>query len=626
MNCLRPALILFLTHIFLSTAGQESIRVGVIQYKSREKVEQTFRPLMDYVARGLDASTQLEVVEEHELGFKLNRGDFDVGIFTVFPYLKAKIDFPELAVFGTHLVDGKEYYNGYILTKPEIRNYSDLKEARLLFVKETSTSGFKVPNGILTEHNIDIENGFLSYDYSGDHTASLWALDSGLVDAIAVDDRRYRDFKGLNKSSFNVLAEYTIPYHAYVFAPGLDPDRKEAIKNALFNAHKDPGAKGLFDNPLNVTQIIPEDDDYYNELRRFMRIVRVKPSVVVAINPTENALEILGNRDMILLLEGRIQQELQNSHRFGEVFIEEGESTYECTVDLFSTEEGIFNYQVKLNNRFIGDGEIEIADFRNQMPIEFSQWLLKSLPLTTELLFNGEDWFITFGTDDGVTSHDYQFEVKTRNGQTISLDEDDISSSTALNIFFKDNDDFIKSAPVSILYRTPIGQSTLLAYNSEDTHTYNIFSRAFWQGSGLWDKIGLIGGILIAMASAVVGKILTDRKKQRFRNILYQTNDIIKEYVEGHYKLESRLIEQKEFISHALEEGNINENQFLILNNRIEDMQALIEFQHQKGDVTLAEQEAQEIKNMISDRKITEREFTRIMNIIKKGTSKTGAN
>ncbi len=159
--------------------------------------------------------------------------------------------------------------------------------------------------------------------------------------------------------------------------------------------------------------------------------------------------------------------------------------------------------------------------------------------------------------------------------------------------------------------------------NEEVANNYNIFSKDFWKGSGLWDKIGLIGGILVALASAIIGKILSNRKKQRFKNILYQTNDLIKEYVEGHYKLETRLIEQKELISHALEEGNINENQFLILKNRIEDMQSLIEIRHQKGDINLGDKQAEEIKNIISDRKITEREFSRIMSIIKKSTIQT---
>ena len=81
----------------------------------------------------------------------------------------------------------------------------------------------------------------------------------------------------------------------------------------------------------------------------------------------KNALEVLGNKDLILLLEGRIQQELQKSNRFWwTFFIGEGEGPYTCIVDLFSTEEGVFNYQVKLNNKFIGDGEITIDKFRAQ--------------------------------------------------------------------------------------------------------------------------------------------------------------------------------------------------------------------------------------------------------------------
>jgi len=603
------------------------MRIGIIQYKSAEKVEQTFGPIVEYMAEKSGMKAELTIVNDDDLGFQMNNGDFDLGIFTAFPYLKAKQDFPDLSVFATHLVDGKEYYSGYILTGPKIKNFSDLKKKRLLFVKESSTSGFKIPNGVLREHNIDIDVDYLTYDFSGDHTASLWALDSGNVDAIAVDDRRFKSFKGPNKSNFNVLSEFTVPYHAYVFSPSSDDELRNKISELLFNLHKDPEARKLLENPLDVTQVTPKDDDYYNDLRRYMRIVRVKPSVVVAINPTENVLASLGGqRDLIPLIEGRIQQELQNSNRFSVVNIEEGKATYRCTVDLFSTEEGILSYQVKSNDRFIGDGEIAQKEFRKKMPLEFSQWLLKSLPLETEMLYNGEDWFITFGTNDGVTATDYQFDVFAQNGQSVSLGKKEIHSATALNIFFKENPAFVKGSKVVMNYKTPVGQSSVLSISDEGTDTYNIFSRNFWKGAGFWDKLGLIGGILIALASAIIGKILANRKKQRFKNILYQTNDLIKEYVEGQFKLETRLIEQKEFISQALEDGHINENQFLILKNRIEDMQALIEFHSGKGDIHLADQQADEIREIVSDGKITEREFSKIMSIIKKGVSGTSTS
>ncbi|MEQ9423739.1 MAG: PhnD/SsuA/transferrin family substrate-binding protein [Cyclobacteriaceae bacterium] len=603
-------------------AQQDELKVGIIQYKSAEKVNETFIPLMDYLGSQLGRKVNVEIVADENLGFLLSRGDYDLGIFTTFPYLKAKVDFPELSVFGSHLVDREDHYKGYILAKAGIKNFGDLKEKEILFVKESSTSGYKIPKGVLTEFNIDLESEVVNYRFSGDHTASLWALDSGKVDAIAVDDKRFNDFDGPNKSKFSVLSEFEVPYHAYVFSPDLDQDLAGQIRNLLFNAHKDPEARDLFNNSLEVTQIVPKDDNYYNDLRRYMRIVRVKPNVVVSINPTANTLEALGaQKDLIPLIEGRIQQELQNSHRFGEVFIKDGNASLVCSLDLFSTEEGIFNYQIKVNNKFIGDGELSQSELRNQLPIQFAQWLLKSQPLETQLLFNGEDWFITFGIDDGVTSEDYSFVVSRENGKTISLNEKHIESMSPLNIVFKENEDFKQGQLVSLTYDTPIGDKVLLHYEDSEISTWNIFSSDFW-ASGFWDKLGLIGGVLIALISAIVGRLLANRKKRRFKNILYQTNDLIKEYVEGHYKLETKLIEQKDFISKALEEGHINENQFLILKHRIEDMQSIVEAHQKRGDIILKDDQTQEIKDIVKDGKITEREFSRIMTIIKKGATR----
>ena len=55
-------------------------------------------------------------------------------------------------------------------------------------------------------------------------------------------------------------------------------------------------------------------------------------------------------------------------------------------------------------------------------------------------------------------------------------------------------------------------------------------------------------------------------------------------------------------------------------------MQALIEGKHQKGDIILADKHAEEIRGIISDGKITEREFTKIMTIIKKSSATASKN
>ena len=140
--------------------------MGIVLYKTQEKVEQTFQPLMEYVAAQIRREAEIHIVDEKDLVYYLEEGTYDIGIFTVFPYLKEKADFPNLKVFATHHVNGKDHFYGTILTSNEsgIKTWQDFKGKKFLFVKPTSTSGFKYPKGVLAEHSIDIDHGALEYD------------------------------------------------------------------------------------------------------------------------------------------------------------------------------------------------------------------------------------------------------------------------------------------------------------------------------------------------------------------------------------------------------------------------------------------------------------------------------
>ena len=103
MKLLQTYLLLALSAFTISSNGQQKLRVGIIEYKSQEKVKQTFAPMINHLGAQLGTDAELEIVDENDLGFQLNRNDFDIGIFTVFPYLKAKIDFSRPLRFSQHI-------------------------------------------------------------------------------------------------------------------------------------------------------------------------------------------------------------------------------------------------------------------------------------------------------------------------------------------------------------------------------------------------------------------------------------------------------------------------------------------------------------------------------------------
>ena len=611
MKKLCLALMLFTV---VSLGAQEKLKVGIVLYKTEEKVEQTFEPLMAYVAAELGKGAEIHIVHEDDLAYYLEEGIYDLGIFTVFPYLKEKADFPDLKVFATHHVEGKDHFYGTILASKEsgIESWQDLEGKRFLFVKPTSTSGYNYPKGVLTEHSIDVEHGALDYGFAGGHQEAIVALVNGEVDAIAVDETRFKKVEGVEKSDFIELERFKVPYHAYVASPKIDTATRAGLKEIFGSAHRDPSTRALWDNPLGITRWELKTDDYYNVIRRYLRIIRVQPEVDINITSTANAKEMLkALGDVKTVMERRIRRYLAESNRFSNKHTHAAE--YTIDLDLAVTGDH-FSYQVKINDEYVTDGEVYPDSINTSVPRVASRALLKKAEIKTNLLFNGEEWFITYGFNDGINLEDYEFSFTSKSGRNVQIKESDIHLIDELNIFFDDNEDFYKDAPVIIRY----GKEIKIEEEEDvtDIGTYNIFSRSFWN-QNYWDKLGLIGGIVVAIISAIIGKVVNDRKKKRFKNILHQTNNLIKEYVDGHYKLEAKLIEQKDRISIALEEGHINENQFLILKQRIEDMQNIVDIHHQ-GDVKVTDEDAEEISNMVKDGTVTEKDFSRIMSILSK--------
>ena len=596
-----------------ASAQQDTLKVGIVLFKSEEKVEQTFRPLMNYVASELDMQAEIQIIHEDDLAFYLEEGSIDIGIFTVFPYLKEKKDFPNLKVFATHHVKGKDHYYGSILVSNEsgIKTWQDIAGKKAAFVKPTSTSGFMYPNGILLEHGIVIEDD-MDYDFVGGHEEAIRALAKNEVDLISVNETRFNKVEGISKADFIELERFKVPHHAYTFSSKLSAEEKNKIKKIFKEAHRDPANDPLWENPIGITKWELKNDEYYNPIRRYLRINRIKPEVEISLKATNSAKSELDNLlDIKRIVIKRIRRFMAESKRFSNENTHSPE--YKMIMTISATGDH-FSYRVNINGDYIADGEVSKDSILAIVPIISYRALLKKAEIETDLLYNGEEWFITFGFNDGINLQDYEFLYTDKTGRQFLIDNEDLEKIDNLSVFFEEQKGFYKGAPILIRYGREISPED--EEDLADIDTYNFFSKQFWK-QNYWDKLGLIGGIVVAIISAIIGKIVTSRKKKRFKNILTQTNSIIKEYIDGQYKLESRLIEQQDRISSALEEGHINENQFLILKQRIADMQNIVDI-HQKGDIKINDTDISEISDIVGDGTVTEKDFSRIMSILSK--------
>lgn len=603
---------IFFSALMLGVFAQaQQLRVGVIPYKTDQKVLDTYRPLFEYVAEKSQLELEFSLVPESELGYRLDQGEFDLGVFTVFPYLAAKTDFPNLEVFASHLVGGKTNYKGAILTlkSSSITSITDLRNKEVGFVKPTSTSGYHLPKSILEEYDISLSEE--QSVFLGSHEKAIEALVAGEVAAIGIDLAGFAKVAH-QLSDFDILSAYEIPYHAYVFSPQLEKNVRDQVRDVMLKADKDPSVRTIFgSNPLKINAWKPQNESYYNSLRRYLREVRVKPHVKLTMTIGDKTKEILSQSgDILPLLRTDIEQEIKQSGRF-DLKKDDPLHTLNIEVSLFAIE-NLFHYQVEVDDQLAGKGDITLQAVKSALPKIVMQHFLEVQPIFTDLLQKEEEWFVTYGTDDGINIGHYEFEWVQANGEVekISKHQVDISQK---NLHFKDLD-AKKGDQLKIVYLPAEikddGSEILIS------PSHNIFSAKFWR-QDYWDKLGLILGVVFAIISALVGRLISKRRQRRFKSILYQTNELLKDFLDDHLKFEARVIAQKEQISRLFEDGTINENQFMILNNRIEEVSMLME-RITPQEVKLTQGQKEEIEDIIDDGKITEKEFGRIMNILRK--------
>lgn len=220
-------------------------------------------------------------------------------------------------------------------------------------------------------------------------------------------------------------------------------------------------------------------------------------------------------------------------------------------------------------------------------------------------LGTGDKIYTPYGSEDGINLENYDyFAVIDGNRKKLQVAE-----ITALNVYFKKPDDVETRdlTPLEIVYKNSGRDFLSDPISSDDAVKKGFFDNL----DNLWGVIGLAAALL----TAVIGVIVSRYKHKRFRSMLYNLNNILKDYIEGKYKIETAIVEQRERINKSLEKGFINENQFLILKTRMDDIETLVRI-HGGRPRKLSTEDAEEINQIIQDSTITEKEYTRLIAIL----------
>lgn len=146
-------------------------QAGIFAEKLQDKLG---KPVKIFISK--DYSGLIEALKNKKVDFAL---------FTALTYVIAEKQTP-VKVLLKKTWEGPYYYSSLVVTKKsKIKNIKELKNKSIVFVDKNSTSGYLYPQVYLKKNKLQ-EKDFKAITFSGNHSASIQALESGKADVAAV--------------------------------------------------------------------------------------------------------------------------------------------------------------------------------------------------------------------------------------------------------------------------------------------------------------------------------------------------------------------------------------------------------------------------------------------------------
>ncbi|MFT4924700.1 MAG: phosphonate transport system substrate-binding protein [Phenylobacterium sp.] len=241
-------------------------------------------PLIQYLSDETGRMVTLQTTDGYqELISSMKNGQFDIGVFPPFSYVKAKTHMPRLQYAATTLrayADGRisDHYNGVLiaLKKSNLTTLADLQSKRFAFTSKSSASGYLYPSAFLKRHQIIPQDYFAQTFMLKHHSKVIKALLSKAIDAGATTDdelylaqRRYGDvFAKIGQTA-------DIPFDAIAIAPHVNPLLQATLKAKILSLNQHPDAvEALRNSQWKYSGFIDKGDGFYDSVRAVQQTLK----------------------------------------------------------------------------------------------------------------------------------------------------------------------------------------------------------------------------------------------------------------------------------------------------------------------------------------------------------------
>lgn len=172
-----------------------------------------------------------------------------------------------LIPIATPLINGKDYYNGYIITRNDsgIRTLRDLPGKNFAYVDKNSASGYLYAKHSIKEAGLDPETIFSNISFAGSHDQVIQGVINGEFDAGATYNEAYEKMQksGTDMSGIQIISTTgNIQKDAIAFSKNMDDARIQLIKNAFVHFKDFSGIT------TPVTGFVEAKDSNYDLIRQ----------------------------------------------------------------------------------------------------------------------------------------------------------------------------------------------------------------------------------------------------------------------------------------------------------------------------------------------------------------------
>jgi phosphonate transport system substrate-binding protein len=261
----------------IPASAASALRVGMIPDAGATQVSTDEKaPLRDYLSAKMGRPVELVIPTNYNATVEgLGNGSLDFAYLGGLTYLKAREAYDVIPLVQRS--SDQQFHSLFITqTGSAINKLTDLKGKRFAFGDISSTSGHLMPDYALRNAGIDPDTD-LSARFTGNHPATAKAVESGTVDAGALDESVFKavtDGGQIDKTRVRVFYT-TPPFVDYVWVARKDvpPAIREDLANA-FLALRQPADDRVL-AILRGTSFVKANDAEYATLRSIAKKLKL---------------------------------------------------------------------------------------------------------------------------------------------------------------------------------------------------------------------------------------------------------------------------------------------------------------------------------------------------------------